>query len=454
MSVRSHRRISMRASVLLVVATATLLAGCTFIPRGTSALRREAVHAGRPFVRPPGLRRPPPLSAVPTSRELVYRALFDSPQVEASYWQWRAAIEAIAQRGTEMTVPALGASVGLKNGAASSASTMLQLANMSSAPIEWPAKPLAQARAALQRAYAAGWNYRRAQFAARRQTLDAWYKLVADEQMLGLLRRDAALLRELDAFAHARIETGADSPTQALTIEDELTGLHARIAAVSAALPADRARVNRFIGRSVRRALRVPGTLPRVSLSGRDVTRTLALAARRNPQLAGLRRDVRAGRIDIERARMNYIPDFTLSAATALDGITQNLGGAIMIPFVRYRAINAAIRQNRDWLRETQAQLRSRRLGIAARLVADLMMIRGDARQIELYEGVVLPRLANLAAFARLDVAQDQAKIEETIRIGRMRVQVEETVLGLRLDEAERLADVDALVGTRLGRGG
>jgi hypothetical protein len=29
---------------------------------------------------------------------------------------------------------------------------MLQLANMSSAPIEWPSKPLAEARAALQRA--------------------------------------------------------------------------------------------------------------------------------------------------------------------------------------------------------------------------------------------------------------------------------------------------------------
>ena len=444
----------MRASVLLVLATTTLLAGCTFLPRGTSALRRAAVHAGRPFVKPPRQRHLPPLSAVPTSQELVQRALLNSPEVEASYWQWRASIEAIAQQGTELTVPALGASVGLKSGVASSANTMLQLANMSSAPIEWPAKPFAQARAALQRAYAAGWNYRRAQFAARRQTLEAWYKLVADTQTLGLLRRDAALLRELDAFARARIEAGGASPTQALAIENELTGLRTRIAAVSAALPADRAQVNRLIGRPVRRALRVPGTLPRVSLARHDMTRTLALAARRNPLLAGLRRDVRAGRIDIERASMNYIPDFTVSAATSLDGITQSLGGAIMFPFVRYRAIDAAIRQNRDWLRETEARLRSQRLGIAARLMADLMIIRGDVRQIDLYEGVLLPRLARLAAFARTDVAQSQAAVDEPTRIERTRVQVRETVVRLRLDEADRLADVDALVATRLGRGG
>lgn len=444
----------MRASALLAFAATTVLGGCTFIPRGTSALRGEAVHAGRPFVKPPRQRHLPPLSAVPTSQELVQRALLNSPEVEASYWHWRASIEAIAQQGTEMTVPTLGASVGLKSGVASRANTMLQLANMSSAPIEWPQKPFAQARAALQRAYAAGWNYRHAQFTARRQTLEAWYKLVADTQTLGLLRRDAALLRELDAFARARIETGAASPTQALTIENEFTGLQARIAAVAAALPADRARVNHLIGRPVRRALRVPGTLPRVSLAGHDLTRTLALAARRNPQLAGLRRDVRAGRIDIERASMNYIPDFTVSAATSLDGITQSLAGAIMFPFVRYRAINAAIRQNRDWLRETEARLRSRRLGIAARLVADLMMIRGDARQIDLYEGVLLPRLARLAAFARTDVAQSQAAVDEPTRIERMRVQVQETVVQLGLDEADRLADVDALVATRLGRGG
>ncbi len=435
---------------LLTFAVAALLTGCTFIPRGTSALRHEAVRAGRPFVEPPPERHLPPLSAVPTAGELVHRALLDSPDVEAAYWQWRVALEAVPQRGTQATVPMIGGTVSLKNGAASAGGAMLELANMSSAPIEWPGKPRAEARAALQRAYAAGWKFRRAQFAVRRQTLDAWHTLVADSAMLVLLRRDAALLRELDAFARARIEAGAASPTTALAVENELTRVRAKIAAASAKLPADRAAVNRVLGRPVRRPLGVPRDLPRQTLPRGGMRRTLALAVRRNPDLAALRRDIRAGRIDIERARMSYIPDFTLSAASSLDGITQNLGGALMLPFVRYQAINAAIRQSRDRLRETEAQLRSRRLGIAARLLTDLVMIQGDTRQIDLYEGDFLPRLARMAAFARTDVEQSRAALEEPVRIERTRVQVQEAVLALRLDEAERLADMEDLAAVRL----
>ncbi len=441
---------SPRWCALLAIGAATTVAGCTFMPRGAHTLQRQAVLAGQPFLKAPHERNLPPLPAVPAPRELVRRALLNSPDVEAAYWRWRAAIEAIAQRGTEMTVPALGTTVSLKNGAASYGSTMLQLANMSSAPIEWPSKPLAETRAALQRAYAAGWQYRRAQFAVRRQTLDAWYKLVADSAMLDLLRRDAVLLRELDAFARARIEAGAVSPTAVLTVENGLTGLRARITAVSSELPADRAALNRLIGRPVRRPLRVPEKLPRTPMPQSGLTRLLTLAVRRNPDLAALRRDIHADRIDIERAKMNYIPDFMLAAATSLDGIAQNLGGAIMFPFVRYQAINAAIRQNRDWLRESEAELRSARLSIAARVVADLVMVQGDARQINLYESVFLPRLQRLAAFTRTDVEQNRAPIDEPVQIERTRIEVQETILELRLNEAERQADVDALVAARL----
>jgi len=420
------------------------------MPRGAHALRRQAVLAGQPFIEPPHRRRLPPLPAVPTPRELVRRALLNSPDVEVAYWRWRAAIEDIPQRGTEMTVPMLGATVGLTNGAASDASTMLSLANMGSAPIEWPSKPLADARAALQRAYAAGWQFRRAQFVVRRQTLNAWYKLVADSAMLDLLRRDAVLLRELDAFAQARIEAGTASPTAALTIENGLTQLRARMAAVSAELAADRTALNRIIGRPVRRPMRVPEKLPRAPLPHGGLIRMLTLAVRRNPELAALRRDIRAGRIDIERAKLSYIPDFNLSAATSLDGIVQNLGGAIMFPFVRYRAINAAIRQNRDELRQSEAELRSGRLSIAARVIADLVIVQSDARQINLYEGVVLPRLQRLAVFARTDVEQNRAAIDEPVQIERTRVRIQESILELRLDEAERSADMDALIGARL----
>ena len=451
MSVTAHGRTARLGRILVAYALTVMLAGCTFIPRGTAALRREAVQAGQPFAKMPRQRRFPRLRAVPSAGQLIRRALLNSPDVEAAYWQWRAAIEAIPQRGTEATVPAIGTTVGMKNGVASQASTMLQLANMSSAPIEWPSKPRAAARAALQRAYAAGWRYRRAQFAVRRQTLDAWYQLVADSTMLTLLRRDAALLRELDEFVQAQIRTGRSSPSAALSIANERTGLAARIAAAEAQRTADRAALNRILGRSVLRPLGVPAQLaPSVPPVG-SLSRGLAEAVQGNPDLMALRGDIRAGRIDVELARMHYIPDFSLTAASSLDGMAQNLGGALMFPFVRYRAIQALIRQRRDELRQQRAQLRSHSLSLMARLVADLEISRSDCRQIGLYERVWLPRLRQLARFARAEVAQDRSSPAGLVRIARTRVQTQELLLALRLDQSERRADLEALTAMRLG---
>ena len=436
--------------ILLALAASAMTAACTFLPHGEAALRQEADRAGRQFAEPPQRRHHQPLPAVPTRQQLVSRALLESPEVEAAYWQWRAAIEEIPQRGTEPTVPMLGATVGLDNGTASATNTMLQLANMSSAPIEWPIKPLTAARAALQRAYAAGWDYRRAQFAVRRDTLDAWYTLTADTEMLRLLRQDERLLDELDAFARVRIETGTTPATTALSIEDERTALRARIVAVSARLPADRANLNRILGRPARRALGVPERFPRHLAPQANMDRLLAQAVWRNPELAGLRREIRADRFDIERARLEYLPDFTLSVAAGLDGATQSPGAGIMFPIAAYQGIDAAIRQSRDRLRKTRAQLRSRRLGIAADLVADLVRLDADTREIDLYEKNLLPRLRGMADFARADIAQDVAESDEPVRIERLRIKALETLLDLRLDAATQAADVDAIAATRL----
>ncbi len=451
---RRRGRLTAAASTAATAVIALIAAaGCTFSPHGETAIRRQADTAGRPFALPPPRRHPQPLPAVPTPRQLVSRALVESPDVEAAYWQWRAAIEEIPQQGTEPTVPMLGATIGLQSGATSAAGTMLQLANMSSAPIEWPIKPLTQARAALQRAYAAGWNYRRAQFAARRDVLDAWYKLTADVKMVDLLRQDERLLGELEAFARARIETGTTPATTALSVEDERTALRARIIAVSARLPADRAELNQILGRPVRSALGVPDRFPRQPARRADMDRLLAQAVRRNPDLAALRREIRADRLDIERAKLDYLPDFTLSVDSSLDGLMQNPGAGIMLPFMAYQGIDAAIRQSRDRLRQARAQLRSRRLGVTSGLVADLVLIDGDVRQIDLYENTLLPRLRQLADFARTDVAQSQTASDAPVRIERLRVRARETILDLRLDAARRTADVEAITAARLGNG-
>jgi hypothetical protein len=54
MSSGAQRPVAWRTRVLLLSALAVVVDGCTFIPRGTAALRREAVQAGQSFAAPGG----------------------------------------------------------------------------------------------------------------------------------------------------------------------------------------------------------------------------------------------------------------------------------------------------------------------------------------------------------------------------------------------------------------
>ena len=61
---------------------------------------------------------------------------------------------------------------------------------MTGEPVEWASKPIAQARAA-------DWPFRHAQFAVRREMLDAWYRLSAMSALLRVIHREEELLRAM-----------------------------------------------------------------------------------------------------------------------------------------------------------------------------------------------------------------------------------------------------------------
>ena len=404
---KPYRATLSHLAAVLLLGSAALLTGCTVTPKGENALRRAAAVAGKPFEKPYAQRHLPPLPLNARSRQLVRYALLNSPEVQKAYWQWRAAIEQIPQAGTQATTLMLNAGTTLQNGQASLVNTILGAGNMTSGDIRWPSKLTTQARAALESARAAGWQYRAAIFAVRRAVLAAWYRYARTAAVLRLNERRHQLLATIAALSRSGISTGGRPASQWLAGRNAVDEIDAQIVDLQHQLPRDLADVNAVLGRPAAAPMNPPPAVPALPLSRFGPKQLWLLAARRNPQLRGLARDVSANRFDIRRAQQRYIPNFDLGLTSSLDGSAQNFSGAVIIPVLRYKAINAAIAQAGDQLRSAQAAWRSTHVSLAAQLLVDVIAMHNDHRQIGIFQNNIPPPLVRRLPRWNADIFRD-----------------------------------------------
>lgn len=458
LNVPSFKAVGQRCKLglwLLVVALAAgvSLAGCTVHPAGEAQLRRQAQVAGRPFAKPYAQRHPSPLPFNATPGQLVHYALRNNPQVQQYYWQWRVAIENIPQAGTQTTTLMLNAGTLLSRGSASLANTTAGAANMGSADVKWPSKLSADAKAALLRAVAAEWNYRSRCFALRRNVLDAWYGYTRTAVLLELVRRRQSLLQSVIALNRAGIKTGTVRLQRWLSGQNRLDLLRSGTLELTQQLPRQLAALNALLGRPANTPLKPSQAVARVPVPARSNEQLLAMAVRRNPKLQALGKLAAAGRISMRRAKMQYIPNFALGLSTSLEGTVQNITGALVVPALRYQAIDASIRQARDQLRATRASWREQYNNLASRLLIDLIALRNDHRQLRLFRGHILPRWRMLAALTRAAYQQGGASADQQLGPNQTMLQIQQTIVDLQTDQNQRVADLDAIVAEPMERG-
>ncbi|MGC9259103.1 MAG: TolC family protein [Phycisphaerae bacterium] len=423
-----------------------LLAGCTVVPKGENRLRHAAAIAGKPFEKPYAQRHLPPLPVNATPAEMVRYAVLNSPAVEKAYWKWRASIEQIPQAGTQLTTLMLNAGTTLQNGQASLANTILGAGNMTSADIRWPSKLSADAKAALQAARAAGWQYRSEIFAVRRNVLAAWYRYAQTSVVLRLAMSQQALLNSLAALSKAGISTGGRNLGQWLAARNSINQLQTEIIDLRNGLPRDLATLNALLGRAAAASLSPPDNIPHIAPPAIGNHALLMLALRRNPDIRGLRRFISADRISIRRAKLQYIPNFGLGVSSSLDGTAQSISSALVVPVFRYKAINASIAQARDRLRGEQAALRDRQVTIAARLLIDLLALRNDRQQLALFAGRIVPRVKMITVLTRTNYQQGLGTVREQLKAQQELLALAQTIAELQTDQDIRIADIDAII--------
>jgi outer membrane protein TolC len=435
---------------VVVVAATLLLAGCTIHPQGEREERQAALHAGKPFTRPIEQRQVPPLPANPTPDDLVRRALLASPELEHRYWEWRSAIEQIPQDGTQATNLSLFGATSITRGRMSLDATTLSLGNDPMADILLPVKLSAAAQRALDNARAAGLRFRKAQFDLRGKVLSAYADYALSAELIRLEESNAELLQTTVMVVEARSRAGAGGQQDLLKSRNELDLSRNDIANMQAQLPAQRATLNALLDRPADARIPLPIQLPASRAVPQDDGQILKLASARNPELAALAQEIAARKQSTQLARLQYLPDFSLTGGTDLAGITQSLMGMVTVPLLRYQAIDAAVAQAEASLRATDAMRRQTSNDLNAQLVMDLSTIRDADRQLDLFEHTILPRARQVVTVGRAAYEAGQSSLLDLLDAQRSLIAIQRLVAHLRVTREQRLDDLEAITARPL----
>jgi outer membrane protein TolC len=368
------------------------LGACTVHPAGEREERAAAIEAGKPYVRPVEKRDLPELPSHASPEDLVTRALLTNGELEAKYWEWRSMLEQVPQEGTQKAGTELSFQTMIMDGNTAWENTTAALGNDAMASLMLPNKLGTMAAMALKDARAAGLRFDKAKFALRNMVLKAYYDYALAAELVRLEEANTRLLETMARVTESRLATGAATQTDVLKSANAVELSKNEAAMGRAKLGPARAMLNALLNRPADAPLDVPARLPALRSVALDDAALLERTARANPELQALAQEVAGKKDAIARARMDYLPEFNINVGTDLSGVTQSIMGSVVLPYLRYEAINAGIRQAVANLRAAEAMQRQTSHDLAARVVEDLSMLRDAERQVELLDKTVLPR--------------------------------------------------------------
>ena len=442
-----------RWKYFFAVISILVLTGCTVHPRGEQRERQTALRAGAAFTKPVEQRQVPPLPANPTPEDLVHRALLASPELEQRYWEWRSAIEQIPQDGTQATNLSISGATSITRGRMSFDTTTLSLSNDPMADILLPTKLSAAAQRALESARAAGLRFRKAQLELRGKVLSAYSDYALTAELIRLEQSNAQLLQSTVMVVEARNEAGAAGQQELLKSRNELDLSRNEISSMQAQLPAQRAALNALLDRTPDAPISIPTVMPEARVIVQNDGQVLKLIAERNPELAALAQDVAARKQSLALARLQYLPDFSISVGTDLAGIAQSLAGMVTIPLLRHDAIDAAVAQAEANLRATEAMRRQAHNDLGAQVVLDLSIIRDADRQLDLFQHTILPRARQVVTVSQTAYETGRSSLLDLLDAQKSLIAIERLVAHLQATREQRLNDLEAITGRLLDRG-
>jgi cobalt-zinc-cadmium efflux system outer membrane protein len=435
-----------RAARFAATLGATLLSGCVLAPRGTAEEQARLDAAGTPFDRPVAERTLPDLPAVATWQDVLHRAFLVNGDLEAAYFDWRAAMARIPQVATYPNTN-LAPSFSYLFSAGRMKTFDRSTLNVGFDPMEnlsFPTKVAQAGKVALDQTRAAGKKFEAAKFELQRKVLTAYLDLALHEEKIRVQRDNTSLLRLLADTAADRLRAGGNrqdllrAQTQYRLAENELANMESEHHTMKATL-------NGLMAREPDAPLELPTGLPDPRPVAADDARLVAAATDANPELARLARDVAGRRDALELARMGFIPDVNPFAAFT-GGASQVIGAMVILP-TTVPEIRGRIDESRAMLRASEAMLRQARTERASSFVAALYAMRNSERQTAVLHDTILPRAEEVLSGAQQAYATGGGSFVELIEGQRTVLDVRLAIAETQVAREKRLAELEALAG-------
>jgi cobalt-zinc-cadmium efflux system outer membrane protein len=437
---------------LLLMAIGFTTTSCTVSPTGERAERAAATQAGVRYQHSSGDRALPTLSPDAPPDELVRYALLTNADLEARYWEWRSAIEQIPQEGTQKTNVSISLNSLITNGSSAARLTSLGVGNDAMNNLILPGKLKIAATIAMDNARAAGFRFDSARYKLRSSVLTAYLDYALTAELIRLEGENNQLLDFANQTIQLRLGTGSAMQQDLLKAANELetsqnasANLHAKAVGQVAAL-------NVLLNRDPTTPIALPKEIPPFTADGDQNDQLLQIAVRNNPELHALAAEA-AGRQDaVKLAKQDYLPEFGVNISTDLAGVTQSLLGSVMVPALRYQAIDASIRQAEDNLRAAAARQNQFHYELAARIVTDLATLRDAQRQIDLLEKVILPRARQMVSASQVSYRENQTALLDLLDSERTLIALRRLDAELKITRQKQQIDLDALRGAGIDR--
>lgn len=431
--------------VAALLAAALFLPACRVEPGDAKAERARVADAGAPFEKPLEKRELPELPDRPDWRDLLQRAFLANGEIEAAYFEWRAAV---ARMDIAAAYPNTRVNLGLdymfsKERLSAWDRTTLSAGFDPAMMLQWPGKVKQAAQVALDDSRAKAERFRAAKFAVQQRVLSTWLDYALGRERLAIEGENLELLKMIASIAAQRVAAGA--PQQdLLKAQSDVDLAQDRLATLRSEYDALRAALNGMLARPASAPLPAPDPLP-AARAMPDDSAVLAVGVEGSPELAALARQAQ-GRADaIELARMEYIPDFAPQLSVT-GSIAQSVGTMVSLP-TNFLKIRGAVDEARAMLRSTEAMARQTRSDRAASFVAALYALRNHERQAALLREAVLPKARQMIAAATRAYSSGSLAFGDLVGSQRALLDARLLLAEALVAREKRLAEIEALAG-------
>ncbi|MCX5658607.1 MAG: TolC family protein, partial [Planctomycetota bacterium] len=192
---------------LLLAGSLAFSSGCRIDPKGAQAERDRVAAAGKPYEKPFEKRALPELPDRPDWRDLLQRAFLANGEIEAAYFEWRAAV---ARMDAAAAYPNTRLNLGVdymfsRERLSAWDRTTLSAGFDPQMMLQWPGKVRQAAQVALDASRARADRLAAAKFALQQRVLTTWLDYALDHQRLAIERENLELLRMIASIAAQRV---------------------------------------------------------------------------------------------------------------------------------------------------------------------------------------------------------------------------------------------------------